>query len=61
MVDRVEHPDRPLDVLANPVLVDGERLPNRHAPLLGADTDAILTGIGYTPADIARLRAAGTI
>ena len=40
-------------VLANPIRLDGERLPNRAAPLLGADTDAILGEAGYDAAEIA--------
>ena len=33
----------------------------RGAPALGADTDAILSEAGYSPPDIARLRAAGVL
>ena len=31
----------------------------RPGPTLGADTEAILAGLGYDPAQIAELRAAG--
>ena len=61
MVTAVEHPSGALRVLANPILVDGERLPNRAAPALGADTADLLAEIGFTPAETAALRAAGTI
>ncbi len=61
MVTSVEHDSGPLRVLANPILVDGERLPNRAAPALGADTGALLAEIGISPAETAALRAAGTI
>ncbi|MGL4542576.1 MAG: CoA transferase, partial [Polymorphobacter sp.] len=58
----VAHPDRAeLQVLANPIKVDGARLPNRAAPLLGADTDAILGEIGYDVDAVARLRAQGIV
>jgi crotonobetainyl-CoA:carnitine CoA-transferase CaiB-like acyl-CoA transferase len=33
----------------------------RPAPVLGADTDEILTAAGIDPAECARLRAAGVI
>ena len=63
MVDRVDHPDVPegMRVLANPIRLDGERLPSRAGPKLGADTDAVLSGIGYRDTDLAELRAAGVV
>lgn len=62
MHDVVQHPDRDrLRVLSSPIRVDGERLPNRAGPLLGADSDAILSELGYDAADIAGLRAGGVI
>lgn len=62
LIDTVDHPDRAgLRVLANPIRVDGERLPNRAGPLLGADTDAVLAEAGYDPSEIAGLRAAGIV
>lgn len=58
MIDTVTHPDRAdLRVLANPIKIDGQRLPNRAGPLLGADTDALLAEAGYDGAQIARLKA----
>ena len=35
--------------------------PGRPAPLLGEHTDAVLSAAGYTPAELAALRAAGII
>ncbi len=61
MIDTVDHPQGPLRVLANPIKVSGERLPNRASPKLGADTDAVLDEAGFTAAEIAALRASGTI
>ena len=62
MRDVVTHPDRAeLNVLANPIKLDGQRLPNRAGPLLGADSDAILGDLGYDVPDIAQLRASGIV
>ncbi len=62
MRDVVDHPDRPgMKVLASPIRVDGQRLPNRAAPLLGADSDGILGELGYDAAAIADLRASGVV
>lgn len=45
-------------VLAHPIHYDGRPLPlRRRPPLLGEDTDAILRGLDYTPAEIARFRS----
>ena len=61
MLDTVAHPQGPLRVLSNPIMIDGSRLPNRAAPKLGCDTDALLGEIGFDTDAIARLRAEGTI
>ena len=46
-------------VLANPIKLDGERLPARPAPGLGEHTDELLREAGYDAAAIAALRADG--
>jgi crotonobetainyl-CoA:carnitine CoA-transferase CaiB-like acyl-CoA transferase len=62
MRDSVDHPDRPdLQILASPIKVNGQRLPNRAAPLLGADNDAILADLGYDAAAIAELHKSGVV
>ncbi|MGB7419554.1 MAG: CoA transferase, partial [Erythrobacter sp.] len=62
MRTQVAHPDNEnLSVLANPLRFDGERLPNRAAPLLGEDSDALLDEIGYDADAVADLRAKGVI
>jgi crotonobetainyl-CoA:carnitine CoA-transferase CaiB-like acyl-CoA transferase len=61
MIATVDHPQGPLRVLANPIRLDGKRLPTRASPKLGADTDAVLDEAGFTSAEIADLRASGTI
>ena len=61
MLDTVDHSEGPLRVLANPIKLDGARLPNRAAPKLGADTDALLAEIGYSGAQVAELRTNGVV
>lgn len=62
MVQTTDHPDmKDMRVLGNPIRIDGERLPTRAAPLLGADTDAILAEIGYDEDAIARLKSAEVV
>ena len=41
LIQDIEHPHRPIKVFANPLKLNGERLPQRAAPQLGADTDAL--------------------
>lgn len=62
MIDSVAHPDRAdMRVLANPIRLDGERLPNRAGPLLGVDTDAVLAEAGYDAGEIESFRAKGVV
>ena len=62
MVQTTDHPDLAgMRVLCNPIRLDGTRLPTQAAPLLGADTDAILGEIGYDEEAIARLRSARVV
>ncbi|MFN8556818.1 MAG: CoA transferase [Dehalococcoidia bacterium] len=52
----IEYPGRPF------ILSDSPRPPARRAPLLGEHTDAVLTGeLGFSAAEVARLRAAGAV
>jgi crotonobetainyl-CoA:carnitine CoA-transferase CaiB-like acyl-CoA transferase len=59
MIDTVPHPDKAggMRVLANPIKLDGARLPNRAGPKLGADSDAVLAEAGFAAEEIAQLRA----
>ena len=62
MIDTVSHPDRAnLRVLASPIKVDGQRVPSRAGPLLGADADDVLGELGYDADAIATLRQQGVI
>jgi succinate--hydroxymethylglutarate CoA-transferase len=55
------HRAGPLRVLSSPIRIDGERAAARGAPALGADTEAVLTGAGFSDAEVAALRARGVI
>jgi crotonobetainyl-CoA:carnitine CoA-transferase CaiB-like acyl-CoA transferase len=62
MIEPAPHPARPdMRALASPIRLDGERPPGRAAPLLGADTDGILSSLGYDEGAIAGLRRNGIV
>jgi crotonobetainyl-CoA:carnitine CoA-transferase CaiB-like acyl-CoA transferase len=60
MVRDLPHPARAdFRVLANPIRLDGRRLPSRPAPVLGVHTDELLRSAGLSDEEIAALRAHG--
>jgi len=60
MVRALPHPVRPdFRVLANPIKLDGERLPSRPAPALGEHTDELLRDAGLSTAEIEALKSSG--
>jgi crotonobetainyl-CoA:carnitine CoA-transferase CaiB-like acyl-CoA transferase len=60
MVRTLPHPARSdFRVLANPIKLDGERLPSRPAPALGEHTVEVLSTAGFTPQEVEALRASG--
>jgi len=62
MMQTVQHPDRKeLRVLASPIRIDGERLPARAGPLLGADNDEVLASIGLSGGEIEALKRDGIV
>jgi len=62
MIRNVPHPQRAdFRSFANPIKLDGERLPARSGPALGADTDAVLQEIGYSVDDIAGFKSRGIL
>lgn len=57
MVQDLPHPALPTQrVVANPVRVDGRRLPGQACSPLGADTDAVLRAAGFSDEECAQLR-----
>jgi len=58
-VETLEHPQAGrVKVLGNPVKLSRSPAVLRSAaPVLGADTDAVLAGLGYSAADVAGFRA----
>lgn len=62
LIAMIDHPQHPgLRVVANPLLVDGERMPVRSAPALGAHTEEVLTALGFSTAEIVALRKSNVI
>ena len=62
MIQSLVHAANPsLKRLANPIKVNGQRLPAVAASSLGKDTEPVLLGLGYSATEIASLRAAHTI
>jgi crotonobetainyl-CoA:carnitine CoA-transferase CaiB-like acyl-CoA transferase len=60
MVRALPHPARAdFRVLANPIKLDGRRLPAQAAPALGEHTDELLRAAGLSETEIADLRAGG--
>ncbi len=60
MVRELSHPARAdYRVLANPIKLDGQRLPGHRAPLLGEHTADVLRELGYDDASIAALQSNG--
>ncbi len=58
MIRNTPHPLRPdFRAFANPIKLDGSRLPSRAGSALGADTVPVLRELGYSDADIDALRA----
>ena len=57
----VDHPTGRWVGSVSPAIQTGEAPPARPAPALGADTEDMLTSLGYSPERIATLRAANVI
>ena len=52
---------KPLRLLTNPMRGEGLPLQGRQAPVLGADTDAVLTDAGFSDDEIRKLRIANIV
>ena len=57
----VDSPAGPLQALLPPFTLEDTELVMGDIPAVGAQTDAILSTIGYGNDEIARLRQAGTV
>ncbi len=58
---KIDSPAGPLQTLAPPILMNEVEPRMEAIPALGQHTDAILTGMGYTPEEIRRLRQEGVV
>ncbi|WP_109807313.1 CaiB/BaiF CoA transferase family protein [Sphingosinithalassobacter portus] len=54
-------PDETLALLANPIRIDGARLPVSAGPRLGQDSDTLLAELGFDREQVAKLRKAGIV
>ena len=63
MVRQIEHPVAgALKILANPIRLSETPIDTyTPPPAVGEHTDSVLASLGYTPADVARLRARGVV
>ena len=60
MIRNTPHPQRgDFKTLANPIKLDGERLPSKVCSALGADTDELLREVGLTEQELTELHTAG--
>ena len=60
MVRNTPHPARSdFRTLANPIKLDGQRLPSKVCSALGADTDDLLRDVGLTDQELNELHTAG--
>ena len=48
-------------LVASPITISGEALPTRRSPELGADTDAVLRGLGYSEQQVKDLHNSGIV
>ena len=61
MVRQIDTPVGEAPVVANPLKLSNSPARYDRVPDLGQDTDAVLTELGYSPEEIAQLRADGAI
>ena len=55
-IRQVNSPVGPIPVVASPLRLSDSAQPSGRIPALGEDTEPLLHELGYTDADIARLR-----
>lgn len=62
MVRKVPHSENPnMEILGNPIKVDGKRLDGKAAVTMGENTNELLAELGYNEQQIEQLKAGGAI
>jgi crotonobetainyl-CoA:carnitine CoA-transferase CaiB-like acyl-CoA transferase len=62
MVRKVPHSANPdMEILGNPIKIDGKRLEGKSAVSMGESTEDLLNELGYSAQQISSLRASGAI
>ncbi|WP_077341988.1 CaiB/BaiF CoA transferase family protein [Pseudocolwellia agarivorans] len=62
MVRKVPHGENPdMEILGNPIKIDGQRLSGKAAVAMGDTTNELLTELGYSAEKIATLKSQGAI
>lgn len=62
MLQTLPHAQNPdFRVVANPIKIDGERLPGKGCSSLGADSESLLSELGYSAASIKSLKDSGAV
>lgn len=62
MVRTINHPEKQdMQVLGCPIKIDGQRMAGKAAGPMGCDTNDLLGSLGYSAANIAKLKAEGAI
>jgi crotonobetainyl-CoA:carnitine CoA-transferase CaiB-like acyl-CoA transferase len=62
MVQKVPHPqNKNMQVLSNPIKLNGARLKGKPSGAMGSDTQDLLSKLGYSQSDINKLKASGAI
>lgn len=62
MVRQVPHPQNAnMEILGNPIKMDGQRLQGKACGSMGSDTEALMTELGYSLTEVAELKRQGVL